>query len=300
MWGIPKGVGRVEASFVAIHAFHTLSFPWPALRSGATARRVSMDETDSSQTPLELVIILAAIADERIPIQTIAPKFTGRFDEGADYEGDVAQFNKEFNEDIAAIAFAVRNYELPANLKLSVHSGSDKFSIYAPIHESLMRTGAGVHVKTAGNTWLEELIGLAESDAEGLAIAKEVYQNAFEQSGDHWAPYATVTDINRASLPAPEQVIFWTGKQFVSALQHDPLNCAFNPSFRHLLHVASKVAAKMDDRYLKALELNEANISRNVTKNLFERHIRPIFIGSTGLMRASRSSVEPARGEALW
>ena len=55
---------------------------------------VSMDETDAPQTPLELLVILAAIADERIQIQTIAPKFTGRFNKGVDYVGDVAQFEQ--------------------------------------------------------------------------------------------------------------------------------------------------------------------------------------------------------------
>src|SRR5207237_727322 len=83
---------------------------------------VSMDETDSPQTPPELLVILAAIADEKIPIQTIAPKFTGRFNKGVDYVGDVAQFEKEFNEDLAVIAYAVSRYDLPDNLKLSVHS----------------------------------------------------------------------------------------------------------------------------------------------------------------------------------
>ena len=51
-----------------------------------------MDETDSPQSPPELLVILAAIADEKIPIQTIAPKFTGRFNKGVDYVGDVKQF----------------------------------------------------------------------------------------------------------------------------------------------------------------------------------------------------------------
>jgi hypothetical protein len=92
---------------------------------------VSMDETDSPQTPPELLIILAALADENVPIQTIAPKFTGRFNKGVDYVGDVKQFEKEFNEDLAVIAFAIKKYGLPASLKLSVHSGSDKFSITA-------------------------------------------------------------------------------------------------------------------------------------------------------------------------
>ncbi len=98
---------------------------------------VSMDETDSPQTPPELLIILAALADEKIPIQTIAPKFTGRFNKGVDYVGDVKQFEKEFSDDLAVIAFAVRKYGLPATLKLSVHSGSDKFSIYAPMRRAL-------------------------------------------------------------------------------------------------------------------------------------------------------------------
>ncbi|HTG44458.1 MAG TPA: tagaturonate epimerase family protein, partial [Verrucomicrobiae bacterium] len=87
---------------------------------------VSMDETDSPQTPPELLVILAAIADARIPVQTIAPKFTGRFNKGVDYDGDVQQFEKEFNEDLAVIQFAITKYSLPKNLKLSVHSGSDK------------------------------------------------------------------------------------------------------------------------------------------------------------------------------
>ena len=138
---------------------------------GSFVSEVSMDETDLPQTPVELLIILAAIADEKIPIQTVAPKFTGRFNKGVDYVGDIAQVTREFNEDIAAIAFAVRTYGLPANLKLSVHSGSDKFSIYGAIHEAITRTGTGAHVKTAGTTWLEELIGLAQAGGSGLLLS---------------------------------------------------------------------------------------------------------------------------------
>ncbi|HAO94559.1 MAG TPA: hypothetical protein DCQ96_00735, partial [Verrucomicrobiales bacterium] len=122
---------------------------------------VSMDETDDPQTPPEMLVILAAIADQKFPIQTIAPKFTGRFNKGVDYVGDIAQFEQEFNDDLAVIAHAVKAYGLPETLKLSVHSGSDKFSIYEPIKRALARTGAGLHIKTAGTTWLEELIGLA-------------------------------------------------------------------------------------------------------------------------------------------
>jgi hypothetical protein len=247
--------------------------------AGRFVAEISMDETDSPQTPVELLIILAAIADEKIPIQTIAPKFTGRFNKGVDYVGDVAQFTKEFNEDLAAIAFAVKTYGLPQNLKLSIHSGSDKFSIYKAIHEAIKNFDAGVHLKTAGTTWLEELIGLAEAGGTGLEIAKEVYAQAFAHSQELCAPYATVIDIDPGKLPQPEEVNRWTSQQYTSALRHDRRNKAYNESFRQLLHVGFKVAAKMEDRYLTALEANEEVVARNVTANLFERHIKPVFLG---------------------
>jgi hypothetical protein len=239
---------------------------------------VSMDETDAPQTPAQLLVILAAIADEGIPIQTIAPKFTGRFNKGVDYVGDVAQFEKEFNDDLAVIAHAVRKYGLPSNLKLSVHSGSDKFSIYAPIRRALERFNAGVHLKTAGTTWLEELIGLAEAGGDGLAMAKEIYANAYAHKEALCEPYATVIDIDFARLPPPESVQGWTSEQYTSALRHDQSNPGFDPNLRQLLHVGYKEAAKMGGRYLNMLDRCETEISRNVTANLFERHIRPVFL----------------------
>ncbi len=246
---------------------------------GKFVPEISMDETDAPQTPVELLIILAAIADEKIPIQTIAPKFTGRFNKGVDYVGDVAQFTKEFEEDLATIAFAVKRYGLPENLKLSVHSGSDKFSIYKAIHDAVLKFDAGVHVKTAGTTWLEEIIGLAEAGGDGLVIAKEVYAEAFAHAEELCKPYATVIDIDYAKLPSVATVNGWTSTQYTDALRHDQSNPAYNPSFRQLLHVGFKVAAKMGDKYLKALEANEEIVAKNVTTNLFDRHIKPIFLG---------------------
>lgn len=239
---------------------------------------ISMDETDAPQTPVELLIILAAISGEGIPIQTIAPKFTGRFNKGVDYNGDLAKFAEEFSDDIAVIAFAVRNYGLPENLKLSVHSGSDKFSIYEPIRRAMKKFNAGVHLKTAGTTWLEELIGLAESGGEGLALAKEIYAEAYAHREELCAPYTAVIDINPFALPAPEDVKRWSSEEFIAALRHDPHSSCYNSSFRQLLHVGFKIAAKMGDRYLRLLTEAEDTIAKNVTANLFERHIRPLFL----------------------
>jgi len=243
---------------------------------------VSMDETDSAQSPVELLIILAAIADEDIPVQTIAPKFSGRFNKGVDYVGDVAQFEREFALDVAVIAYAVKHFGLPGNLKLSVHSGSDKFSIYPVIHATIKRFDAGVHLKTAGTTWVEELIGLAEAGGDGLKLAKEIYAEALAHREELCAPYATVIDIDTAKLPTSAEVNGWSSEQYASALRHVRGDTQYNPNLRQLLHVGFKVAAKMGQRYLSLLEANEAVIAKNVTENLYERHIAPVFLGRSG------------------
>lgn len=249
-----------------------------ARREDAFITEVSMDETDSAQTPLELLVILAALSDEDVPLQTLAPKFTGRFNKGVDYAGDLVKFETEFNDDLAVIQFAIKSFGLPANLKLSVHSGSDKFSIYEPIRRALKRHNAGLHIKTAGTTWLEEIIGLAESGGDGLALAKEIYSEALEHIDDLCAPYASVIDVDRTKLPSEPTVSGWSAEQLASALRHDPKCPGYNPSLRQLLHVGYKIAAKKGGRYLDLVKGNSA-VSRNVTSNLYDRHIKPIFIG---------------------
>lgn len=240
---------------------------------------VSMDETDAPQTPPELLVILAALADEKVRVQTIAPKFTGRFNKGVDYVGDLHQFEREFNDDLAVIAHAVSAYGLPSNLKLSVHSGSDKFSLYPIIRGLLARTGAGVHLKTAGTTWLEELVGLSESGGDGLQLTKEIYAYALAHVDELCAPYASVIDIDRTKLPKAEIVNAWSGPQLANAIRHIPTHPEFNANIRQLLHVSFKLAAKAGARYLDLLKSNEDIVAKQVTENIFERHMRPLFLG---------------------
>lgn len=247
--------------------------------AGHFITEVSMDETEEPQNPVELFFILAALADEAIPAQTIAPKFTGRFNKGVDYVGDRARFIKEFRDDLAVIRFAVSEFDLPANLKLSVHSGSDKFSIYPPMHEALVAHGAGVHLKTAGTTWLEELVGLASAGGEGLAMAVDIYRQARVRFDELCGPYATVIDIDPARLPSAETVASWSGDRLARAIRHDPTCSDYNPDIRQLLHVAYKVAAELGRVYLDALDRFEETISEQVTKNLYERHMLPLFAG---------------------
>lgn len=240
---------------------------------------VSIDETDAPQTPVELCFILAAVADEGIPAQTIAPKFTGRFNKGVDYVGNVEQFDREFREDLAVIAFAVREFGLPENLKLSVHSGSDKFSIYGPMARAIRQQGAGLHLKTAGTTWLEEVAGLALAGGDGLRLAQEVYAKAHERLDELCKPYAAVIDIDPAALPSPLTVRGWSGSAFAGALRHDQKNPAYNRHLRQLVHVGFKVAAEMGETYYQALATHGETIGPLVTENIFEKHMRPVFLG---------------------
>jgi hypothetical protein len=239
---------------------------------------VSVDENKDPQTPEELFFILLGLAGEKIPVQTIAPKFTGRFNKGIDYVGDIKQFTKEFEDDINVIKFAVKEFGLPENLKLSVHSGSDKFSLYKPIGNAIKKFDAGLHLKTAGTTWLEELIGLAEADGEGLEISKTIYEKAFNRLEEMVKPYATVVDIDVKKLPLPADVWKWSSKKFVDTLRHDQKNSEFNIHFRQLLHLAYKIAAELGSKYINALEKYEDTVAKNVTENIFDRHIKPLFL----------------------
>ncbi len=245
--------------------------------AGMFVTEVSMDETPEPQTPEELLVILAAVADEGILAQTVAPRFSGRFNKGVDYVGDVAAFEREFRSDLAVLRHGVTAFGLPATLKLSVHSGSDKFSIYPGIAVAIREAGAGLHLKTAGTTWLEELIGLAEAGGEGLAIAREVYGAAFGRFDELCGPYADVIDIDVSQLPAPDQVDTWEGPRFASVLRHDRASPEYNPNFRQLLHVGYKVAAEMGARYLDALDAHADSVTHQVCTNLLDRHIRPLF-----------------------
>ncbi|NQU40323.1 MAG: hypothetical protein HQ523_10260 [Lentisphaerae bacterium] len=245
--------------------------------AGTFITEVSMDETDRPQSPLEMLFILAAIADEGIPAQTIAPKFTGRFNKGVDYVGDLAQFELEFVADLAVIRFAIERFGLPDTLKLSVHSGSDKFSIYPIIGRAVRAAGAGLHLKTAGTTWLEELIGLAEAGGEGLAIAQTVYRNAYGRFDELCGPYATVIDIDRSALPTPDAVDAWSGAAFMAAVEHNPECEQYDPNVRQLLHVGYKVAAELGRRYTDALTTHRDIIARHVSTNIYERHLKRIF-----------------------
>jgi hypothetical protein len=222
---------------------------------------------------------LAELQHQDVKIQTIAPKFTGLFAKGIDYIGNLDQFAKEFEQDVAVIKYAVENMGMPKNLKLSVHSGSDKFSIYPAIRHAIHKFNAGIHVKTAWTTWLEEVIGLAQAGGDGLDMAKKIYARSFERYDELTAPYATVLDLKKNDLPSPEEVNAWSSEQYVNALTHDQKNRLYNPAFRQLIHVGYKIAVELGEEYNHALDRHREVIEKNVKFNLLEKHLKALFLG---------------------
>jgi tagaturonate epimerase len=245
--------------------------------TGNFITEVSMDEVAQPQTPVELFFILKMLASEDIPVQTIAPKFSGRFNKGVDYVGNPLLFAKEFESDLEVIKFAVKEFGLPENLKMSIHSGSDKFAVYPLIGSILKLHDKGIHLKTAGTTWLEEVIGLAASGGEALDFVKSIYMESLDRIEELCAPYADVIDIKVSSLPSAKDVSGWNSTRFSDSLRHIPDNPDYNPNMRQLIHVAYKLAALKNADYMRLLQANKETISECVYENIYDRHICRLF-----------------------
>ncbi|HVV17169.1 MAG TPA: tagaturonate epimerase family protein [Polyangia bacterium] len=277
--GVLENIGRSYLRAVT-EAGKTYRHVAAAKGEGQFIAEVSTDEATEPQLPFELFFILGALAREKIPVQTIAPKFSGKFLKGIDYVGEVAAFARELDADLAVVEHAVSVFGLPPSLKISVHTGSDKLSLYPVIHQALKKHGAGLHLKTAGTTWLEEVIGVALSGRPGLAVAKRVYQQALPRFDELVKPYATVVEIDRAKLPSPATVESWSAADLVGRLRHDQAHPNYDVNLRQFVHVAFRVAAEMGGEWTGALEAAGEVAGRCVTENLFDRHIRPLFLGA--------------------
>lgn len=263
--------------FAAIKAWDIYRTIEKTKGNGNFVTEVSMDEVATPQTPMELFFILKMLASENIPLQTIAPKFSGRFNKGVDYTGDPLHFAREFEADLRIIDLAINEFGLPENLKMSIHSGSDKFAIYPHIRKIINKLNKGIHVKTAGTTWLEEVNGLALAGADSLDFVKDLYFKSLDNIEDLCAPYSDVIDIKISMLPTRQEVAKWSGKKFSDSIMHVEGNKSYNPNMRQLLHVAYKIAAHEIGEYTRLIESNEQIISDCVYENIYKRHICRLF-----------------------
>ncbi|MDH7484939.1 MAG: tagaturonate epimerase family protein [Anaerolineae bacterium] len=150
---------------------------------------VSVDETETPTSPLEHLFIASELRRLGVRWVSLAPRFVGRFEKGVDYIGDLAEFEAEFVRH-AAIARALGPY------KLSLHSGSDKFSLYPIIAR---HAGDLAHVKTAGTSYLEALRSLAAVDP---TLFRQILTFARLRYNEDKATYHVSADPEK--VPPPE------------------------------------------------------------------------------------------------
>lgn len=144
---------------------------------------MSIDETATPTTPLQHYFIASELIRRGVDVKTIAPRFCGEFQKGVDYIGDLAQFEKEYVEHTAIADHF--------GYKISVHSGSDKFSVF-PIVGRV--SNLHVHVKTAGTNWLEAMRVVAEKDP---ALYREIHKYALTRFTDAKKYYHVTTDLSK-------------------------------------------------------------------------------------------------------
>lgn len=158
---------------------------------------ISIDETQTSTSPGAHFVVARELLDAGVEIISLAPRFCGEFQKGIDYRGNIAEFEKEF-EIHTKIAEAL-------GYKLSIHSGSDKFTVFPIIGE---KTGWVYHLKTAGTNWLEAVRVIAFKNPElyrrmhkfaldNLAEAKKYYHISADP-----ASIPALDKLNDKELPA--------------------------------------------------------------------------------------------------
>ncbi len=224
---------------------------------GAFELEVSVDETESPTTVVEHIYIASELRRLGVSWVSLAPRFIGSFEKGVDYIGDLGIFSSEYARH-AAVARALGPY------KLSLHSGSDKFSIYPIAARHSGGRGAGpagpkVHLKTAGTSYLEALRAMARVNTE---LFRLILDHAIERYEIDRATYHVSAELAR--VPAPRTV---NDADLPDLLEH------FDA--REVLHVTfGSGLERYGDRLLAALDDNE-DLYSEVLATHFKRHLEP-------------------------
>lgn len=223
---------------------------------------LSLDETDTPLTSFEHYMVVNELKRLGVPLTSVAPRFAGSFEKGVDYRGKLTEFRYNYLMH-SAIAQTLGPY------KISLHSGSDKFSIYSIIADLDM---GPVHVKTAGTSYLVALRAAAVADP---SLLRTIYRFSWDWYERERRSYHVSAELEQA--PEPD------------SLFDDNFDGLFeNDNARQILHVAfGRVLTAWDDkgrtcfreRLLACLDEHEEEHYRLLGEH-FDRHLRP-FIRET-------------------
>ncbi|HLO16099.1 MAG TPA: tagaturonate epimerase family protein, partial [Anaerolineales bacterium] len=218
---------------------------------------VSVDETDQPTSHAEHVYIASELKRLGVRWVSLAPRYVGRFEKGVDYIGDT----KAFEGDIAGHAAIAREF---GPYKLSLHSGSDKFSIY-PI--AMRQTWGLLHLKTAGTSYLEALRTIAHFDVD---FFREIYDFARERYEADKASYHVSAQLARA--PVPGDI-----KEWAALLDQFDAREILHVTFGSVLtERTSNGSLRFYDRFMQILKVNPGAYAVNLEKH-FVRHLQPFM-----------------------
>jgi len=218
---------------------------------------VSVDETDTPTSPAEHYWVAAELKRLGVAWISLAPRFVGRFEKGVDYIGDLGALER----DVAAHAALARHF---GPYKLSLHSGSDKFSVY-PIAARLAQ--GLVHLKTAGTSYLEALRTVAAVDP---ALFRAIYVFARERYDTDKASYHVSAELSRAPLPGELKEAELPGllEQFDA---REILHVTFGSVLKEL---GSDGAPRFKAALFSLLQGNPEAYADNLERH-FVKHLRP-------------------------
>ncbi len=215
---------------------------------------ISIDETTAPTLPAHHLFIIKELNRRGVTVNSIAPRFIGEFQKGIDYIGDLEQFDKQFKIH-ADIARENGNY------KISIHSGSDKFSVYPSIGK---HTGCRVHLKTAGTSWLEAVKTIALTNP---SLYRKIHSKAFDYFEEATKQYHVTTDTD--SIPRLEDFDDASLVQFFD-----------DDNARQLIHITYGSLLgdpEIRDRFFDTLSREEDTHYRTVSEHI-GRHIRELGV----------------------
>lgn len=218
---------------------------------------LSVDETEAVTTPFEHFFVASELKRKGVALVSLAPRFVGQLEKGIDYIGDLELFRKEYLKHVA-IANTLGPY------KISIHSGSDKFSLYAAI--GALRQGH-VHVKTAGTSYLEALKTIAASEP---ALFREILDFSRAEFETEKRTYHVSAKL--ANVPAASQC---PDEELVALFEQNDARQVLHVTFGRVLTVQRRDGSYLfRDRLLAALQQNEERHYANLRHHL-GRHVRP-------------------------
>jgi hypothetical protein len=248
--------GMVKYGNVIVHTKKMADYLQKTYPNHPAEIELSVDETDQPTTPFEHYLIAAEMQRLGIDLVSLAPRFCGDFEKGIDFKGDLDQFREEYELHLA-IAEKFGGY------KLSIHSGSDKFSVYEVIGS--IDSGA-VHVKTAGTSYLEAIRTIAEVNPD---LFREIMKFSLTRFEEDKKTYHISADVNQ--IPNPDEL---EDDKLVDLLNDNHARQVLHVAYGSVLAGLASEKNKFKQRLMRSLAEHEEIYEKNLEKH-FIKHLKP-------------------------